>query len=264
MLEQITPLILTFNEEVNISRVLDNLRWAREVVVLDSGSTDRTRQICESFPNVRFDVRAFDNHAAQWNYGLKETGITSEWILALDADYVLEGKMIEELRGLVPDAETVGYRARFRYWLFGRPLSGSLYPPAVVLFRRALGRYVQDGHTQRLLIDGRVQDLKAEIQHDDRKPLSRWLAAQVRYAQLEAVLLHRKNWKELGWQDRLRKTVVMTPIIVPLYCLTVGKGILDGWRGMYYATQRAVAEAILSLAYLQHRYREGCAQKPEE
>ncbi|MGB2788468.1 MAG: glycosyltransferase, partial [Dokdonella sp.] len=72
MLDRITPLILTWNEEANIARTLAKLAWAREVVVVDSGSTDSTHAICESFPNVRLVARPFDNHATQWNYGLKE------------------------------------------------------------------------------------------------------------------------------------------------------------------------------------------------
>src|SRR5512143_2622752 len=94
MPDRITPLILTWNEEANIARTLDKLRWAREVVVVDSGSTDGTRAICESFPNVRVVVRPFDSHAAQWNFGLKETGIVSDWVLALDADYVLTDDLV--------------------------------------------------------------------------------------------------------------------------------------------------------------------------
>lgn len=253
MLDRITPLILTWNEEANIARTLAKLSWAREVVVVDSGSTDGTRSICESFPNVRMVVRAFDSHAAQWNHGLKETGIATDWVLALDADYVLTDALVEEMRACAPDETTAGYRMHFRYCVDGRALSGSLYPPVVALYRRTRARYVQDGHTQRVVVDGPVGELKAYALHDDRKPLGRWLAAQDRYAQLEVDLLARRSWGELRWQDRLRKLMFVTPWLVPIYCLTVGKGFKDGWPGLYYAMQRGVAEAVLSLKLMEKR-----------
>lgn len=250
MLQSITPLILTYNEESNIARVLNKLRWAREVVILDSGSTDRTVDIASSFPNTRIAIRAFDSHASQWNYGLSETGIGSEWILALDADYVLSDALVAEMAALVPDSTVAGYRIRFRYCIEGRRLSGSLYPPVSCLYRREKARYVQDGHTQRAVIDGKVNYMNSFIFHDDRKPLGRWLIAQDRYAQLECELLERRNWRELRWQDRIRKLIFVTPWLVPLYCMTVGKGFRDGWHGIYYAMQRGLAETVLSLKLL--------------
>lgn len=253
MLEQVTPLILTWNEEANIGRVLDKLRWASEVVVVDSGSSDRTREICGSFGNVRFVVRPFDNHAAQWNFGLKETGIATEWVLALDADYVLTEDFVAELQSLPTGQTFSGYRIKFRYCIQGKPLSGSLYPPVTGLYLRERAHYVQDGHTQRLVVDGQVGELKAFVLHDDRKPLSRWLSAQERYAQLECELLLQRHWDDLRWQDRLRKLMFVTPWLVPIYCLTVGKGFKDGWPGLYYAMQRGVAEAVLSLKLMEAR-----------
>jgi glycosyltransferase involved in cell wall biosynthesis len=255
MLDQITPLILTWNEEANIARTLEKLRWAREVVVVDSGSTDGTRSICEACPNVRVVVRPFDNHATQWNFGLQETGIASEWVLALDADYVLTDAFIDEMQSLLPVQSIAGYRMRFRYCVYGRPLSGTLYPPVTGLYRREAAHYLQDGHTQRVVVKGEAGELSAFVLHDDRKPLGRWLGAQDRYAQLECDLLATRGWGELRWQDRLRKLMFVTPWLVPIYCLTVGKGFKDGWHGLYYAMQRGVAEAVLSLKLMEKRFR---------
>ena len=254
MLDRITPLILTWNEEANIARTLAKLAWAREVGVVDSGSTDSTHAICESFPNVRLVARPFDNHATQWNYGLKEAGIATDWVLALDADYVLTDPMVEELRTLAPVEATAGYRMHFRYCIHGRALSGSLYPPVVALYRRTRAHYVQDGHTQRVVVDGPVGESASFAFHDDRKPLGRWLAAQDRYAQLECDLLAGRKWAELRWQDRLRKLMFITPWLVPIYCLTVGKGFKDGWPGLFYALQRSVAETILSLKLMGKKF----------
>ena len=253
MLGKITPLILTLNEEANIERVLARLGWAREIVVVDSGSSDATRDLLSRFANVRCVEHEFESHAAQWNYGLAATGIQTDWVLALDADYVLTEAFVEELRTLSPDTDIAGYQAGFRYCVFGRALRGTLYPPAIVLYRRAAAHYVQDGHTQRLKASGRIGGLHAYIVHDDRKPLARWLASQVRYARLEADHLCTKTWREVGWPDRLRKLLVVMPPLAFLYCLTVAGGFRDGWPGLFYALQRAIAEGILALTLIERR-----------
>lgn len=255
ILDQITPLILTWNEENNIGRVLEKLHWAREIVVLDSGSTDRTRTISEAYPSVRFVIRPFDNHASQWNYGLSGTGITSAWVLALDADYVLTDQFIDELKTFEVDSNMAGYRVQIRYCINGRPLSGTLYPPVISLYKRDHAYYVQDGHTQRVVLDGPVSEMKHFLLHDDRKPLARWLMAQDRYAQLECDFLLDHRWRHLHWPDRLRKLLVVTPWLTPLYCMTVGRGFLDGWHGLYYAIQRGIAEGVLSLKLIEARFR---------
>jgi Glycosyl transferase family 2 len=73
VLDHITPVLLTYNEENNIARTLDRLRWARDVIVVDNFSTNKTVALVKSFSNVRLFQRAFDSHARQWNYAIKDT-----------------------------------------------------------------------------------------------------------------------------------------------------------------------------------------------
>jgi glycosyltransferase involved in cell wall biosynthesis len=188
-LDRVEVLILTGNEEANIARTLDALKSFPRIVVLDSGSTDRTTQIAAGYPNVRVCTRAFDNHAAQWSHGLSACALEGDWVLALDADYVVTPGLAAEIVTLSPADDVAGYWARFRYCIEGRPLSGSLYPPVMVLYRRRAARYVQEGHTQRVIVEGAAQHLREPLLHDDRKPFSRWLASQDRYARLECELL---------------------------------------------------------------------------
>lgn len=243
----ITVVILTFNEAPNLARTLGRVSWAKDVVVVDSGSTDDTREIAARHPNVRVFVRAFTSHADQWNYGLTGTGITSEWVLALDADFVLPEAAIDELARLTPDPGTGGYRAPFRYCINGRPLRGAAYPPVVVLYRRAGATYVQDGHTQRVAVTGRIEPLAAPIFHDDRKALRHWLASQIRYQELEADKLTSVPMSSLNLVDRARRLIVVAPPAMFCYCYFLRGGVLDGTAGLYYALQRTAAELILSL-----------------
>jgi glycosyltransferase involved in cell wall biosynthesis len=250
-IDNITVLILTYDEASNISRTLDALIDFSDVVVLDSGSKDDTLDIVARYPNTRVVSRVFDSHEAQWNYGLTACGITRDWVLALDADYVLPHTLVSEISRLVPEKRIGGYRIGFNYCVFGRRLSGTLYPPIVALYRRQSVYYIQDGHTQRIVVDGDINWLRERIDHDDRKSLGRWLASQSKYAGLEVDLLLSTPWKELRLSQKLRRLVVISPWLVPLYCLIACKGILDGWPGLFYAFQRAVAEGILAIHLLE-------------
>jgi len=145
----ICVVILTKNESSNIRRTLSRLQRFEEVVIVDSYSDDDTLDIAAEFSNVRLGQRSFDQHAIQWNYGVRETGITRRWILALDADYLVTEALVSELENLELDDKIVGYRANFVYCVDGKPLRGSLYPSNIVLFQKDAGEYFQDGHTQR-------------------------------------------------------------------------------------------------------------------
>jgi glycosyltransferase involved in cell wall biosynthesis len=247
-LNQITPLILTFNESANIARTLAPLQWAEQITVVDSGSTDGTIDICGGFSNVSVYDRTFDFHAAQWNYGV---GIVqTDWVLALDADYVTSAEFAAELEATVVSPGTTVFFADFTYCVFGAPLRATLYPPRAVLFRRETAHYVQDGHTQLLQSNGKAGHLRTAIRHDDRKPFAQWLQAQDRYARLEVEKLAAGA---AGFQDSIRKWIFAAPLLAPLYCLFYKGLILDGWAGWHYSIQRTVAESILSMRLIEQK-----------
>ncbi len=254
MLEDITPLILTFNEAPNIERTISKLSWARDIVIVDSFSSDETLEIAMKSPRVRLFQRKFDTHANQWNFGLTETGISTEWVLAFDADYVLSDELAEELKHLDSGKNINGYRAYFRYCVNGKPLRGSVYPPVTVLYRHDKAAYKQDGHTQRIYVDGAIADLRSPVFHDDRKPLGHWLQSQKKYMRLESEKLLSSGFAQLSWPDRLRRLYVIAPIAIFVYCLFVKGTLLDGKAGIYYAFQRMLAEIVLSINLLQKTF----------
>jgi glycosyltransferase involved in cell wall biosynthesis len=254
MLDQITPLILTYNEAPNIARALASVSWAKDIVVVDSFSDDDTIEIASSFPGVRMVRRAFDTHRNQWEFGLRESMIATTWVLALDADYVLSDELIAELANLQPQPETAGYRANFVYCIKGTRLSSGIYPPVTVLYRREAASYIQDGHTQRIALEGTIELLKSPIFHDDRKSLKRWFSSQTRYTELEAQKLLAADRNTLGPADRIRRWRFVMPPAMLFYCLIVRGGIFDGWPGFYYAFQRALAELMLSFHLIENSF----------
>ncbi|NBQ56473.1 MAG: glycosyltransferase family 2 protein [Verrucomicrobia bacterium] len=241
----LSAVILTKDEEANIGRCLERLRWVPSVLVLDSGSTDGTEKIARSFPNVTWAERAFDTHATQWNYGCGK--IKSEWVLCLDADYILTEELIREISNLRPGPEVCSYTASFTYCIQGRPLRGTLYPAKPVLMKWAACRFEDEGHTQAPRVGGKGEVLAGKILHDDRKSMERWRANQTAYAAREAKYLNGPEPKE-GWSvaDRLRRIGWVMPILVPFYTLLVKGVVLDGSAGWEYVRQRTYAEWMMA------------------
>lgn len=262
-LSDVTPLILTYNERENIERTLCALSWAKQVVLIDSFSTDGTIELAgAAHPTVKIVQRSFDTHASQWNFGLEH--VSTGWVLALDADYQLPPELEQELSRIDLAAGVSGYEATFVYCIFGQPLRATLYPPHTILFRKDQATYVDEGHTQVLRLSGNVRRLNSRVLHDDRKPLSRWIASQDRYSILEARHLLATPPEKLSAPDRLRKRIFFAPAAVFFYLL-LGKGlILDGWRGWYYVCQRTIAEMLLSLRLLTEREGLEDCRKPSE
>jgi glycosyltransferase involved in cell wall biosynthesis len=245
-------MILTFNEEANIGRTLDKLTWANRILVIDSGSTDHTLEIVSRYPQALVIRRDFDTAAPQCNFGLAR--IESEWVLSLDADYVLSDELVSEIAALQPNKSVCGFWANFVYRIFGRPLRASLYPRRAVLYRKASANYVDEGHTQRVRINGETLNLMHPIYHDDRKPISRWFSSQARYASLEASHLLSRG-RTLGSIDRIRLLIVPAPLLVFFHVLFIKRCLLDGWPGWYYTLQRVCAETMLSIELLDRRLR---------
>ena len=186
----VTPVILTYNEESNIRRILESLAWAAEVKIVDSGSRDGTGDIAREFPNVAWFTRAFDTHARQWDFAIRSTGVTTPYVLALDADYEVPEQFVQELGDRFIGGGYAGGIAGFEYRIHGRPLLGSVYPAKLVVCTPGHVRVSQPGHTQELHVDGPVYRFAARLIHDDRKPLGRFVHSQMEYSRLEALRIN--------------------------------------------------------------------------
>lgn len=244
-LSDITPVILTYNEEANIGRTLEALRWAPVIVVVDSGSRDGTCELCRSHHSVQWVERAFDSHANQWNFAVSLA--PTDWVLSLDADYLITDLLREEFAELDVTDSITAYAVPFRFAVNGKILRAHILPPRLALFNRKNAQYLQDGHTQRLYVQsGKIGDLKNPIIHDDRKSFARWWSSQIRYAALEVEKLTTTAWSDLTIQDRLRRCILPAPPLVFVYTLFIKLLILDGPAGWWYCLQRTLAETLLS------------------
>lgn len=258
-LSDITPMLLTFNEEANLERTLDALGWAARIVLVDSGSSDLTLEIAGRNPVVDVVARPFDNFAAQRNFGLQ--AVATPWTLALDADHRVSPELAAELAALDPGSHHA-FEAPFRYYVWGKPLRCAILPPRPVLLRTDGCSYLEDGHAERLMVSGSTGRLRHDIAHDDRKPLDRWFKAQSRYARQEADKL--ASGLPLAAADRVRRLPWLAPLAVFFYVLVVRGGLLDGRRGWFYAYQRLLAELQLALYQLDDQAPKQAGDKSHE
>ncbi len=258
-LDHIAVIILTFNEEDNIERTLQALDEFSEIIIVDSISTDKTREIANRFINVRVVERPFDNLMNQWNFG--HTLTNRNWILSLDADYRVSKELIKEIKET--DLQQDAYTAPFRYCILGTPLRGSTLPPRPVLYDKRKCSYSQDGHKQVLRIPGKSESFQHPIFHDDRKSLDRWLTSQNNYANQEIHKLVYLRQQAEG-VDKLRMKTVLAPFFVFFYSLIVKGGLLNGRKGVYYAFQRMYAELLFLLKRLDDRLINEEQKKSEE
>ena len=254
MLDTITPVILTYNEAPNIGRTLDALTWAATVVVLDSGSTDDTKHISSRYENVKWCERAFDRHKTQWEHAIQQTGISTEYVLALDADMQVTPAFMDELRDKFLPGRFAGGDVPFAYCYYGRSLSGSLYPNQIRLFRSRDVQISQFDHTQRFAVAGEVYRFRNRVMHDDRKPLEQWVAAQVSYQKLNEEAIG-KNGGSGRFRDYLRRAGLM-PLVVGLLAYARAGGPFGGAAAVRYTYERIVCESLLAIRIMSVRLQE--------
>jgi hypothetical protein len=233
------------------------LSWCARVIIVDSGSTDETKACALRFPAVSWFTRPFDTHADQWRFGISETGITTDLVLALDSDMLVPDAFVDELNSNFLTSYAGGVLT-FRYCSLGRILSGSLYPPQLRLLRRSHVSVIQKGHTQQFITEGPIYTFKTPCLHDDRKAVDTWLKSQINYSALESQRIAASDSTTI--KDFLRKLGLM-PLIAGAIGYVRAGGPLTGRSALYYGYERMVFEAMLTLRLLRSASTRACKDK---
>ena len=255
----VTLLVLTFNEERNLPACLESVDgWAQDIVVVDSGSTDRTVAIAEGFGG-RVIVHPFDTHARQWQWALANAPLSTEWVLALDADQRLMPDLRAEIaERLKHPGDTDGFFLNRRQIFRGRWIRhGGYYPKYLLkLFRRSAVAIDEtelvDHHFQ---VAGLAEHLRFDMIEDNRneESIAVWVAKHNRYAALQArqdVLRAEQDDRSaapdgaardgLDTTTRRRKRIwtrlplFIRPCLYVFYRYVVKLGFLDGKEGFIF------------------------------
>ena len=271
----VSVLILTLDEEINIGECLDSLTWCDDIVVLDSGSTDRTRAMAQA-RGARIVARTFDNWSAHQNWAVREIGFRHPWVLYLDADERCPPDLRDEaVQRATAAAPECAFRLRRKDFFMGRWLRhAQLYPTWLVrLFRPERIRY------ERLVnpvavVDGPVGELRSHIIHYPfSHGVSHWIARHNRYSDLEALeaasarngansagasgaddfngTAARALWSSDPNVRRRALKELFThlparPLIKFAYYYGWRRGFLDGRAGFTYATLQAIYEYLIA------------------
>lgn len=189
-MQDVTILILTKNEELNISKCLESVKgFAKRCVLVDCGSTDRTIEIAKSM-GADVYYHPFENYAKQFNWGLDNTNITTKWTFRLDADERLTPALCEELSELMnahSDDDVNGITMCAWLYFMGKKLTHlKSAKHKLMLFKTGIGRIEDrkmDEHT--ILSHGTAVEAKEKFLHYDFKDMTFWMSKLNWYATRE-------------------------------------------------------------------------------
>jgi len=221
--------IIALNEEERIRACLESVGWAGEIVVVDSGSSDKTVAIAREFTD-RVLFHAWEGYGAQKNFALAQC--QADWILALDADERVSERLREEIVAtLAGPPGHVGYLIPRRNFFQGAWVRhGGWYPDYQLrLFRRGRGRFTASAVHESVRVDGSVGRLRAALDHQSYRGIADFVARANRYSELAA--------RELAATRRggSLADLLLRPAwrFVSMYLLRAG--FLDGRRGLVLA-----------------------------
>jgi putative colanic acid biosynthesis acetyltransferase WcaF len=200
-------LIQTHNEELNLPHTLQSVvGWVNRIFVVDSGSTDKTRQIALDH-GASFVTKAWQGYAKQKNWALDNLPFESPWVLILDADErVTEELKLEILRITnrpVKEVNCTGYFINRVTVFLGREIWHSAFFPSwnLRLFKRGLAHYEEREVHEHMIVHGPTGYIKHLLIHEDHRGLEHFIAKHNRYSTLEAREIYRQRQKWPGWKE---------------------------------------------------------------
>ena len=242
----ISVVVITKNEEANIARCLASVAWADEIVVVDSGSTDRTIEIARRY-TPRVHVEAWRGYGPQKNLALSRA--TGDWVFSLDADEWVSEDLRHALRAAAQDGSGHNAWSMPRSSSFcGRSMRHSGWWPDYVtrFFRRGTAEFGNDSVHERLVVRGSTGRLKAPLLHESYRNLDQVIEKMNRYSQLAAQDLHARG----------RRGSVPAAVARGLWAFIrtyfLRAGFLDGREGFMVAvaTAETTYYRYLKLMYL--------------
>ncbi len=225
-MKKITALIPCKNEEINIRDCLESVKWADEILVVDSGSTDRTLAIVREYTDCILE-HEYVNSAAQKNWAIPQT--RHEWILIVDADERVTPELAGEIQELLRKGpEAAAYRIYRRNHFLGKEIKhcGWNRDDVTRFFKKSNARYPEKNVHADLLVDGKVSVLKGRLLHYTCRDLDAYVKKWERYT----------TWAAGDIVDKNKKAGLSRIIGHPLWRFIkqyiLRAGFLDGTEGL--------------------------------
>ncbi len=221
--------IITYNEEENIRDALESVKWADEIIVVDSFSKDRTIEICREYTHKVFSLE-WSGFSSQKNKAISLT--TMPWVLVIDADERVTEGLKEEIIEIIKNKNSFdGYYLPRRNYFAGRWIKhGGWWPDYTLrLFKRDRGRFVEREVHEAIKVDGEVGYLKNGIEHYTYRNVYDFLKRMEVYSSLSAKELYKNNRRATILD------IIFRPPVTFLRMSVLQLGILDGIYGIILA-----------------------------
>lgn len=209
------------------------MSWCDEIVVVDSGSADRTVELARRYTS-RVIHNPWPGYVAQKNFALEQA--TGDWILCLDADERCTPELREAIRKAVPEAgPVVGFEVRRPAWYLGRWIRhGGWYPDwKLRVVRKGRARWTGIDPHDRLVVDGPVRRLEADLVHYNYRDFAQQIRTINHFSDVVV-----QEWLKQGKKPSLLKTLLHPPVKF-LECYLWKRGFLDGFPGLAIAVSSA-------------------------
>ena len=223
----LSAVVIARNEESALGACLDSLAWCQEIVMVDSGSTDRTREIAVE-KGARVIDHEWEGYGRQKNFAVRQA--TNDWVLCIDADEIVGPELRASIEKALAAPAYRAYEMARRNRFLGRWLRhGEGYPDwSLRLFESKTARWSDDPVHEKVVARGPVGKLDGDLLHDSADSLHNYLEKQNRYTTLQAEALHLA-----GMRPSVPK-MVLGPVVrfVKFYFLRLG--FLDGMPGLSF------------------------------
>ena len=228
MKHKISIFIITYNEAHIISKCLEKLKTFDEIIVVDSGSTDTTVSICESF-GAKVISHKFENFGLQKQFALEQT--THDWVLSLDADEVLSNALITELHNIKHQEDINAYTIPRTHVFLNKIFRNGAESkrPIVRLFDKNFGKFTPNKVHETIEINGKIGKLHQEMLHYTVFDVNTAIQKQIKYAMLSGELLYEKNKK-----SSILKIIIKFPFDFFRYYV-LQRNFLNGYAGFTWS-----------------------------
>src|SRR3989338_8962928 len=228
----ISVVILTKNEEENIARCLESVRWCNEIIIVDDNSTDRTIEIAKKYKTAIYSRTLNNDFSSQRNFGLSKC--KNEWMLFLDSDEVISDPLVYEMQNAISLKDQNlrnfnGFYLRRSDFMWGKRLEhGETNIKLLRLGRKGTGIWKGIAH-ERWNIEGLVGNLINPILHYPNRNLEEFLREINFYTDIRAKELKDKNVKVFFW------SILIYPLGKFFVNYFIRGGFLDGIQGLIFA-----------------------------
>jgi len=226
----ITILLPTYNSEKSIKNTLDSIKWADEIIIVDSFSNDNTIDIVSEY-EVNVIQREYINSAKQKNWALQYC--SHPWIFQIDSDEQLNSDAEQIIRTTIGKAtrDTDCFKMPRKNHVLGKWVRyGGLYPDwEYRLFRKDKGKWWDREVHSKIIVSGKIEELKTPLIHYGMPNISKQISNLDRYTRYEADELKKNNiqFSYIKW--------ILGPIFIFLKRYIYLHGFRDGWRGFFLA-----------------------------